>query len=261
MKDQKEECRQEEYNPVPVEDGENLKAYFEREAEGKTDEQIIKVIGMINAHLIRLSGLIRYENLMKKMAWEVLEFGDYFYEKYGQDKELFSKMNKTWSRPPFVLRMYQDCLSWLIDERFIVLKKEIPDDLRNLYDDAASWFLDRCLQNRARCDITASVRLNDVEVRDVGLSFETELIESRYEDALNTFVLAFYSCAETNSTLIVRQCGTGRKIVTVFVFDQGRPVSLSVSRMRSLYNAGGRPFGDVEFEEYKQHTAQTGSMS
>ena len=260
MTDQKKQSGN-EYTPLPLQDGENLKAYFEREAEGKTDDQIIRIISMINAHLIRLSGLERYENLMKRMAREVVEFGDYFYETYGSDGPLVKKMRKQYRRDPFVLRMYQDCLSWLIDQRFIALKKELPDDLRNQYDDAASWFLDKCLLNRTDCEITAAVRMDGVEVRDIGFTFETELIESRYEDTLNTFVLAFYSCAETNSSLIVRQCGPAKKTVTVFVFDQGRPVSLSVSHMSRLYKAGGRLFGDVEFEEYRQQSAQTGSMS
>ena len=260
MTDQKKQSA-EEYTPAPVAEGETLKAYFERESQGKTDDQVIRIIAMINAHLIRLSGLERYENLMKRMAGEVVEFGDFFYETYGSGGPLVTKMRKQFRRDPFVLRMYQDCLSWLIDQRFIALKKELPEELRNLYDDAASWFLDRCLQNRNNCEITAAVRMNDVEVRDVGFTFEPELIESRYEDALNTFVLSFYSCAETNSALIVRQSSPVKKTVTVFVFDRGRPVSLSVSRMSSLYSAGGRPFGNVEFEEYIPQKAHTGSMS
>ena len=244
--------------PEMIRPQETILEYFRRVTEGRSHDDIIRAIGVINAHLIGQSGILGYEEAMKRFTAQVLEFGDRFYETYEGDQELMNRIHENWGRVPYVLRMYRDCFAFAVDEHFKTLKSEISTETFRELEEISSRILDDCSLRRLVCMIQTAAVISSSVPDTISFTFTPDMIEENYDRVLNTCSLAFASALLCESSFVIRKSSESMDYITIFDCTGEKPLPLSEVQMKWIFTSNGlAPGRTTIFEPYELNPEKT----
>ena len=223
---------------------ETLWDYFVRNAAGKSYDEQIGVISVINAGLLGVFDGFYGKEKIVKTAKEIVEFGYNFEDYFGGNEVFYEKMYENWGCEPFVLRMF--------DEAQDILRSESVKNGMAKASEELKEYVKRFMSDVDGDEHPIVVFVNEMDDEEyfdeLHMAFDEEDVANDYEGMVSAVTGAFEYAKEQNAIILVQIIGTP-SMVYAFVFDGDgelpKPISNEV--IQSAYNGDN---SSVVFKEY-----------